>query len=433
MNKLFEITVSEAQQAFVSQNYELTLNKCRLAYTLNPNAVGMYALAGNACLVMKRTEEAERFFRKAVALDSKNGEYHFLLGNSLLTQNRLQEALTCYANAERNKCSDTTRKKLYYVMGKVNQKLGKAQEALISYKKAEAFQGANEDLADILLNKTEIYVAQRNWDEAENCATQLKLLLPGQFKSYQLLFQILLQQKKIEQAQKALDEAERYCSASSENRVEFLFDHTMIHCFLADQEPGNMRKHFQDASCWLDKLDAMPGLPTDVRTEVRLTRTEMLMKLNRWHDAMKMAKPVADSVDATLLEYIEKARFIMIDCCKKSGDMQILSHYAVLLKNSKNLLYRHHGYYNEFWAIHQMSQNDSGLVRKASDLYDRAIAYYKKSSVENPGDLLAYVYRAQVYADAGRFDQAEKLSELLPAEARTQLITHINNIRSAKK
>ena len=433
MNDQYKSAMAQAQQAFLLGNYEQALNKARLAFTLNRNGIGAYVMAGNASFILKRMGEAEMFYRKAIALDIDNGEHYFTLGNCMLAQNRLQEALACYADAEQRKCSDKTRQKIYFSLGKINQKCGKPQDALLNYRKAESIPGPNPDQAEILLNRTEIYVSQGAWDEAENCATQLKLLLPGAFKSYQLLFQILLQQGKIDKAQEVLAEGESYCPSTQENRIEFLFDHALIHCFLADRDPENREKHFNDAAVWLDKLEALENLPDDVRTEVLLTRVEMLLKLERRQEAVCMAEAIANDTDPALMEYIEKARFLLTDCCKQTGDLEKMTQYALLLKNSKNQLYRHHGYYNEFWAAKQQAKANPQLEKKAVDLYDRAIAYYKKSSVDNPGDFLAYIYRAQTYADNGCYDQAEKMCEVLPEDAKQKLMAHIQNCRQAQE
>lgn len=430
MNDQLKAIMSEAQQAFLIGNYEQALNKCRLAFTLNPAAIGAYVLAGNACFIMGRPVEAEKYYRKAITLDDKNGEHYFGLGNCLMAQNKLQEALRCYANAEVLKCSDKTRQKIYYAMGKINQKSNDFENALINYKKAESIPGVNPDSGDILLNRVEIYVSQGNWEDAENCATQLKLLIPGEFKSYQLLFQIMLQQKKIEQALDVLAEGEKYCEATKENQIEFVFDHAMVHCFLAEQYPDEMKKHFADASIWLDKLNEM-DVPEDVSIEAELTRADMQLKMKNRKAAMDIAEKIAMLDNPDFTEYIEKAQFIMVDCCRNEGDYQKVRHYATKLKSSENILYKHHGYYSEFWSVNEMAKQDEILKKKASDLYDRAIAHYKQSSVQNPGDFLAYVFRAQTYAEVGNFEQAEKICEMLPGEAKETLKKHIDQCRKS--
>ena len=429
MNDQYKAAISQAQQAFLLGKYEQALSKARMAFVLNPGGVAAYAIAGNACFILKRVPEAEKFYRKAVELDGDNGEHYFTLGNCMLAQNRLQEALNCYANAEQRKCSDKTRQKIYFAMGKINQQSGKPQDALLNYRKSEGIPGPNSDLAEILLNRTEIYVSLGDWENAENCAMQLKLLLPGQFKSYQLLFQILLQQKKVDRAREILIEGETYCPYTPANRIEFAFDHAMIHCFLADQEPEKREAHFADAFVYLDKLEAMADLPADVRTEVQLTRTEILLKLGRQREGIALAESIAGYTDPALTEYIEKARFLLTDCFKKSGELDKMAHYAQLLKTSGNLLYRHHGTYCEFWGVNKQAKKDSRFSPKAAEVFERTIAYYKKASVDNPGDFLAYIYRAQTYADNGKFDQAEALCQMLPEDAKLKLMEHINNCR----
>lgn len=437
MNEHLKSLLSEAHGAFLIGDYERVLNKCRLAFTLNPGAVGAYEMAGKACFVMKRVEEAEKYFRKAISLDEQNGEHYFSLGNCLAAQNRLQEALCCYADAENRSCRDKVKQKLYYTMGKINQRMAKGSNdyeqlkyALANYEKSLKVSENNPDLKDILLSQVEIYVAMRNWESAENTATQLKLLMPGQFKNYQLLFQIMLQQKKLDRAASILEEAERDCENTDTNRIEIIFDYAMIHCFLADMYPDEMEKHFKNASLQLDKLKLISNLPEDVELEADLTRADMQLKMGNREKAMTYAEKIAEMDNEAHTEYIEKARFIMVDCCRHFSDnKEAVRRYAKLLKGSKNPLYCYHGYYSEYWAVKELSRTDESLMGDANALYDRAIAYYKQASLQNPADFLAQVFRAQVYAEAGKFEQAEKICDLLPAGAKEQLSEHIARCR----
>lgn len=57
------------------------------------------ALLGPAYAVASRWKEAESAYRRAAALDPENASWHFNLGNQLLRQRRLLEAIAAYAKA----------------------------------------------------------------------------------------------------------------------------------------------------------------------------------------------------------------------------------------------------------------------------------------------------------------------------------------------
>lgn len=430
MNDSLKMILAKARQALMSENYDLSLKQCQLAISLNPGAIEAYTMAGTVCMIKSNYTDAEKYYSNALNLDASNGELYFMLGNAFFSQKKFTQMTSCYAKAIQFGCSDESKRKLHYVMGIINQHNDEYKEALINYEKSEQFGVVDDDYADILLNRVEIYVAQGNWEDAENCAMQLKLLIPGEFKSYQLLFQIMLQQNKIEQALDILAEGEKYCEATKENQIEFVFDHAMVHCFLAEQFPDEMKKHFADASIWLDKLNEM-DVPENVAIEAELTRADMQLKMRNRKAAMDIAEKIAELDKPDLKEYIEKAQFIMVDCCRNEGDYQKVRHYATKLKGSENILYKHHGYYSEFWSVNEMAKQDETLKKKASDLYDRAIAHYKQSSAQNPGDFLTYVFRAQTYAEVGNFEQAEKICEMLPSEAKDTLKKHIDQCRKS--
>lgn len=418
--------LSQAQMAFASEKYDVALSKCEEAIRCFPYSIECIVLLGNIHLVQNMFGEAEQCFLKAVDLQPEIGEHYFNLGNSLFGQQRLAEAMQQYAKAIQLGCRDEVMQKIYYLVGIINQLDGKNAEALINFDKSDAIAGINVDREDILLKRIQIYVEQNNLDKAENCALQLKLLVPDEFKSYQLLFQLYLEQRKISEASSILNEADKYCEKEPDTITEITFDKAMLCCFQAEQFPQQQTEYYEKALNILEQLERTDGIKVSDKCEAIITRADIHLKLGRYDEAQILAESVAQEVLPELNECVERARYVIVNCFAHKKEFAEVQEYARRLKESDNLFYRHYGYYAEAFAGKQLAGASSAERSKYVELYNYAIAYYKNCTVSIPGDFLAYLYKAKCYVDIGKFDKADELSRILPADAQETLQDYIN-------
>lgn len=432
MRDQFEELFSQAQMAFAMGRYDVVPEFCHKALQLEPSAANAYALEGNTYLVQERLTEAERCFQKAVELDSQTGERYFDLGNSLFGQHHLSEALEQYARAIQLGCRIEVQQKIHYLMGLINQQSGNLRDALINFNKSEQLLGKNADRMDILLKRTQIYVEQRDFKRAENCAVQLNLLTPGEFQSYQLLFQIYLEQKKTDCAWRVLGDAEINCSLDAGNRTELGFDKAMLSCFCAQEFPEQAHKYYQDALSQLTELEKTVKLQPKDKWESMITRAEICMKLNDYQQASQLAKLVERQTDPALNEYIERGRYLLTQCAEHNGDYNAIQDHAQRLKDSTNVFYKYYGYYAEAFAVGRMAMRDPSLRQRSAELYEYAIAYYRNSVITSPGDFMAYLFRAKCYVDIGKYEKASDIGKLLPADAQAALQDYINTSKRSR-
>lgn len=423
----FEELCSNAQMAFINGRYDNTVNICREAIQLEADVAEVFTLAGNACLVQNRMQEAEEFFRRAVELDIHTGERYFDLANSLFGQQRLSDALENYAKAVQLGCRDEVMQKIYYLMGVINQVEQKDyKDALLNFERAEKMHGENSDRADILLKRIQIYVEQHRYEKAENCAVQLKLLVPGEFQSYQLLYQLYLEQKKTKKADEILKEAEENIVLDTKIKIEIAFDRIMLCCFLAEQNPAEMDKYYEEALNQLMVLDKSGLLSEKDKCEVLITGSEIYMKLLQYDKAIEWAAEAVSHTGKELTEYFERGYYILLVCADKRKDYIGIRKYAQKLKKSENIFYRNHCYYSEAYAVKKMSEENPLLREECVRLYNLAIAYYRNAAVTEPGDFLAYLYRAKCYVDMGKYDKAAEIGKLLPEDAQKLLQDYIS-------
>lgn len=421
--------LANAQLAFSEENYSRAIELCNQIPVDDICGISAIVLAGNAYLVQSKFQEAETLFIKAIEIESHVGEHYFNLGNSLFGQRRLSEAMQQYANAIHFGCKDDVMQKIYYIVGIINQLDGKSAEALVNYAKSEAVPGANVDRADILLKRIQIYVEQNNLEKAENCALQLKLLVPGEFKSYQLLFQLYLEQRKVDMASAILEEAEKYCEKNIDTATELAFDKALLSCFKAEHYPNQQTQYYNDALEILEQLERDDSLKVADRCEAVITRADIKLKLGLYDEALNLVQSVANRSLPELREYIERANYIIIKCLSHNKDYSEVLQYAAKLKNSDNIFYSHYGYYAEAYAEKQLAGDSPTNLSEYVDKYNYAIAHFKNCTVSTPGDFLAYLYRAKCYVDIGKFEKAEELSRVLPADAQKTLQDYIQQER----
>lgn len=422
---------SDALTAFMSEQYSYCIKKCEEGLVLDSTRADLWSLKGNALLLQEQNEKAEEAFKYACQLSSNSGEVYFNLGNALFGQQKYSEAVKAYSTALELDCSDEIKKKIYFLVGTINQaSLNNSEDALLNYEKSEQISGVNNDQFDILLRKIQIYIEQRNFAKAESCAMQLKLLIPSEFKSYQLLFQIYLEQKKTTEAAQVLEEVEANLSLESENIIELGFDKAMLSCFMAEQDTENAECYYKKALQQLASLENNSGLSTKDQCEILLTSADIYIKLEQHGQSIEFAKRVIALTDkeTDLIEYRERAVYTLLTCADIAKDYASVSEYARLLKNSENLFYRHHGYYAEAYASKMNNTSVAEPTEEYVRLYEIAIAYYKNAVISSPGDILAYLYRAKSYVDIGEYDRAREIAELLPEDSKKQLYEYISEV-----
>lgn len=433
MKNLFDNYYSQAKSAFASERYENALLYCEQAIKISPGRFEPFSLAGNACLVLHDNLKAEKYFKQAIIIDHNTGERYFDLANSLFGQQRLSEALENFAIAIQLGCRDDIMQKIYYLMGVINQVDKKNyKDALLNYEKSERIPGANVDQTEILLKRIQIYVEQGRFENAENCAVQLKLLVPSEFQSYQLLFQLYLEQKKTVEANNILLEAEENIEHDSGIEVEIGFDRAMLYCFMAQQYPDDAVQYYEKALEQLKRLDESRLLSIKDKCEVLITSAEIHMKLKQYDRAIQLAQKGEEHTEPEVKEYLERARYLLLECADAKQDYKSVRKYARKLKESDNIFYKHHGYYSEAYAVKKMAEINHLFQKEYIDLYNMAIAYYRNCTVTSPGDFLAYLYRAKSYVDIGKYNKAIEIGKLLPEDAQKSLYDYIDNVRKGE-
>lgn len=421
MPNQYENLSSKMKVAFANGRYDEALKLAKNIIQFNSAQTEPYIIAGDVYLLQNQYDKAEVNYKKAIQLDSNNGEYHFFLGNVYFGTGDFTKAIEYYAKAESLECSDDIKQKIYYIIGNLNQISGNNEEALLNYKKAGEIKGSNQEREDILLNQIEIYVNEGHYDQAEIAARSLKMISPDVFDYYHLLFQILLQRHKFNEAKEVLEEAKSYFS-NKENQIEMIFDQALLDINIADRNHDDT--YYQKAIQQLDTLNSTTN-EKQIIYEKEITKSEILIRLNKIDDAIQLLKLIVGDEDVENIDMIERAQLTIMNCYYTKKDYMSTIVYARKMKESKNLMIKHNGYYFEALATKEMSKIDKTKSDEARNLYQIAIAYFRNASASNPNDIVALIYRAKSYCDIASYNKALEIARILPDEAQKMIEEYI--------
>lgn len=429
MDKRVSEYISESQFAYANKRFDESILKAKKALALDRHALAAYLQLGMCYLILNKCDEAESEIKKGLRLDAKNGILHFLLGSVYFKKKCYNDSLLELAKAEQFGCPDKIKQKLYFMAGSINQYLKNYKEALINYKKSEDIPLPNENHTDILLQKIEISVDMNKFHDAENYSRELKLLTPSDFKVYQLLFQLQVQQEKLELALDTLNEAEKYCELDYRNEIELEFDFALLDCYKANKYSDRKNEYYNLALDRLIKLGHNDLLSIKDNYEVCLTIAEIYMKMDCYKEAINYVENVAKSKEYSYIELIERAKYMLVELYYHIGQYDTVIYWAKELKKCQEKTYVYHGYYVEAALTMKKSQKDKLLYEKALELYEYAIAYYRQETSVDPSQVMANFYRVKCYADIGKFEQAQKLLALFPKTLSEELIKYMESLK----
>jgi tetratricopeptide (TPR) repeat protein len=429
MSEKFEEFLKNAESAYINGQYEAALELCEKAIAEDSSNADAYTGAGKACLVLNRLLESEEFFLKAVELDSENGEKYFDLANIKFGLENYTEALSNYAKVEQYGCQDDVMQKVYYQIGMISHMTGDMKSALLNFEKAEKIGAVNADTKEILLKRLQIYIESQDFVSAENYAIQLKMLAPGEFRSYQICFQILVALGKYEKAEQLLEEAEQYADINSDigNKADICFNKAIIFAVKADNEPEKAADYYQAATAVFDEFIATPDLPDEIIANVAFSKAEIYLKLEKFDDALQCVEGIT-ATDETQ----EKINFIKLSCHLAKDNYGKAEGFAEELKQSSNEYYVYFATYADAFIAKKIADKDETQKGIAEAKYNNAIAFFRNKAFEKPQDVFASIFRVRIYAENGKFAKAEELIKILPDVLKAELSKYVSECKNER-
>ncbi len=166
----------------------------RQALALQPRHAGAHYNLGNILVERGQTAEASSCFRNAVSLNPDHADAHSNLGSLLMEQGQLAEAADCYRAALRSKPDDAS---AYSNLGVIFKDQGQVDDALVCYRNALHL---DPNYVDALSNLGNLLKDLRRLTEAIDCYRQALRIDPNHVTSLYNLGIALKEQGNIEEA-----------------------------------------------------------------------------------------------------------------------------------------------------------------------------------------------------------------------------------------
>lgn len=288
-NKKVSQLLADSRLAFLNQQNETALHLAVEAGKIEPNNPDVYKCIGNVYMSLERYDEAIKNYTIAVRNDPNNGNRYYDLGFALATIEKIAEAMKNFAKAEELGCVPENLVQLYNVLGIICFDIGRYDDALINLSKAEQLVGAD---LDILQRKAVIYGLKDDIKNGIQIANQIKLIAPSEYTGYRLAFKLLVQAKRLDDAKKELERAEKYATPS----MEYYFDCMTYE--LQKYQTDNNRNHFETALTIIEKaLATLKPTPTDV-LESYINAAEIYLQLEDFKQTINCLNAAQNPVDS---------------------------------------------------------------------------------------------------------------------------------------
>lgn len=208
-----KLIISDSKLAFMQGKYEESLRLAKQALDIDRKNPDAHQCAGNAYMSREDYESAIKAYKKAVEYDADNGDRYFNLGYAYATDNQPVKALEMFAKADEVGCSPNVVGQLYKIMGMLCFDLQRYDDAVLNLIKSEKIVGID---MDVLQRKALSYSMSGQTAAGIEVANQMKILAPTDYLGYRIAFNVLLQEERLEEAEKELDRAERFANPDGE-------------------------------------------------------------------------------------------------------------------------------------------------------------------------------------------------------------------------
>lgn len=129
---------------------------------------------------------------------------------------------------------------------------------------------------------------------------------------------------------------------------------------------------------------------------------------------------------APAVELVERIRFMLLSCYLGKDSFEDALPLSLTLRDSDEVYYQYFGTYTYALISKRLGYKEEAQINM------EAIAYFKQRMLEAPGDTLAAVFRARLYAENGKFELARQIAGLLTEEDRADVTAYIDACRDKR-
>lgn len=362
--------IANSHFAFLNQENQTALDLARQAIKLEPKNPNAHKCAANACMSLERYDEAIAYYRHAVQYDPNNGNRYYDLGYALATSEKLSDAMKNFAKAEELKCTPENTVQLYNILGIICFDIGRYDDALINLRKAEQLIGVD---LEILQRIAVIYGIKSDIRNGLLTANQIKLVAPSDYRGYQIAFKLLIQDKRLESAQKELEKACKYATLTMDYYFDCITYETAM--YQENKDSKHLTKSLEYVESSLKELK-----PTVVEVaESYINAAELYLQLENADKVIECLQAAQNPVESFNNGF---------DIINHDYSPEELTEYAVeeMIESDREMIYEKYGDYGVEELAEGIEPDEDGArdyLTEVDDEIESSDSDYKLSDNEN--------------------------------------------------
>ncbi|MBQ8298179.1 MAG: tetratricopeptide repeat protein [Ruminococcus sp.] len=290
----YEEAIANAETAFSNGNYETALTWFKKALEESPDDLYALSRAGTMCVPLDKYDEAYEYFGRAMELDPENGDNAFNLGNAMFFRGEFDKSLELYAEAEMKGCSENVLPRLYYQMALLCSARQDVKSALLNFKKYEDADKTNTASMnpDVISEKLALYMMIQDYENAAKCAVQWIAVSPSELRGYMVYFGLLMAVRKLDEAEKALDDADKYAETDAAGKISIAIQRAALLAARAEADESQRDAYYQQSFELLNALSVDENATAQQRREIRTAFAELCMHMKKYEEAISAVIPL---------------------------------------------------------------------------------------------------------------------------------------------
>lgn len=356
------------------------------AIEIDPMLMDSYKNYGDLYMSLQEYQNAKNSYKKAMLIE-KNGLLHFLYGNACFMNDELHEGLESY-NLAISEGFDSD--EMMFFMGMAYEHMNDDNMALRYFQRAHV---KNPSRPDYLVKKISALVRLGNYDDANKSTDELLATAPEMFDGYHIKTLLLLHQE-------AYEAAITFSKAASDKFPEdadLLYDYA---------KALSLSKRLDDAIKIIDNAKAMKYFASAERSFV-LLEGQIYAELNNIDKAIECCNRciVLEEPDG----FDGEARFMLMNLYLAEPNFEKALDQAteIINKNAEDSYYYAALYYRPF------CNRQLGNEEESRRLYKEANSIYRLATLQNPGAIDVYLYRAMCLKDLEEYDKALEMLDFI--------------------
>lgn len=364
------------------QLYEEAVTCFDRCINADPMVYEVYIDRGVAYANLDQFEKAQECFQKAIKIDKKNPEAFFHLGNVLFVNDDYVSSIEHYNEAMNLGYQEP---ELFYNLGMIHQEREEYSLSIRNYNRAIQL---NPLEPRYYVRKASYYLSSGKYVEATQTLDELRKMCPDTFEGYHLATGAYLLMGKMEEAEHILDKAELLFPLD----IEIIYDRIRV-C--------SMKGDFEQALTYIESaVNLVEDL--DGKASVLIEKAKIFGEQGELGKCRELLETVADMGGDERNH--NEAHFLLMNLYIVDNKFDKVKKEAERLKKvTSDDNYSDTGYY--YYAMSIMKLGEEGSVKAYKD----AISYYRQKTLNNPGYIPGYLFRAICHKDIKEYEKSLEL------------------------